>query len=243
MRMLQAEGIQILVGAEVLHVVGRSGDQVSLRVRVNNDVLTLEGSHILVAAGRIPNTSGIGLDIAGVALDARGYIRVNEQLETTAPGVWALGECAGSPQFTHAAFDDFRIIRDNLAGQSRGTSGRLMPYCMFTDPPLGRVGLSETDASRMGIAVRVAKLSVSAVLRAWTTNERVGLLKALVDADSDRLLGFAMLGADAGEVMAVVQTAMIAELPFTALRDAVIAHPTMAEGLIALLSNVPPRTA
>jgi pyruvate/2-oxoglutarate dehydrogenase complex dihydrolipoamide dehydrogenase (E3) component len=178
--------------------------------------------------------------VTGVELDARGYIRVNERLETTAPDVWAIGECAGSPQFTHASVDDFRIIRDNLAGRRRTTSDRLVPYCLFTDPLLARVGLSETEAQRQGIAVRVAKLPMSAVLRTEATDETQGFMKALVGAD-DCVLGFTMIGSEAGEVMAAVQTAMLAKLPYQHLRDAVIAHLTMAEGLGPLLSNVPAR--
>src|SRR5215472_4999780 len=145
-RILSDEGIQILVAAETLNVEGRSGQEVSLTVRTPSGEQKIEGSDILSAAGRVANTAGIGLEGAGVELDARGYIRVNERLETTAPNVWAIGECAGSPQFTHASEDDFRIIRDNLAGASRSMRGRLVPYCMFTEPPLAHVGLSERDA-------------------------------------------------------------------------------------------------
>ena len=191
----------------------------------------IEGSDILVAAGRIPNTAGIGLEEAGVELDAHGYIRVNERLETTAPDVWAIGECAGSPQFTHVSIDDFRIIRDNLAGGNRSTRDRLVPYCMFTEPPLARVGLSEGEAQRQGVAVRVARLPMSAVRRTATTDETQGFMKVLVGGSDDRILGFTMIGAEAGEVMAAVQTAMLADLPYPRLRDAVLAHPTMAEGL------------
>ena len=202
---------------------------------------TIGGSDILVAAGRTPNTAGIGLELAGVALDARGYDAVNDRLETSASGAWGIGECAGSPQFTHVSFDDFRIVRDNIAGGTRTTRDRLVPYAMFTDPPLARVGLSETEVRHRGIAVRVAKLPIVAVLRSRTTPETRGFMKALVEADGDRILGFAMLSAEAGEVMAVVQTAALAGMLYTGLRDANIAHPTMAEGLVALFSNVPAR--
>ncbi len=153
-RVLSAEGIEILLDAEVLSVRGRSGEAVSLVVRTISGERTVDGSDILVAAGRVPNTAGIGLEDAGVELDDRGYIRVNERLETSAPGVWALGECAGSPQFTHVSEDDFRIVRDNLAGGKRSTRDRLVPYCMFTDPPLAHVGLSERDAERQGVKAR-----------------------------------------------------------------------------------------
>jgi pyruvate/2-oxoglutarate dehydrogenase complex dihydrolipoamide dehydrogenase (E3) component len=239
-RILSDEGIQILVAAETLNVNGRSGEAVSLTVRTTSGEQKIEGSDILVASGRVANTAGIELEQAGVKLDAHGYIRVNERLETTAPGVWAMGECAGSPQFTHVSHDDFRIIRDNLAGGNRSTRDRLVPYCMFTDPPLAHVGLKESDAQHQGMAARVAKLPTSAVLRAETTDETQGFMKVLVGSD-DRILGFTMIGAEAGEVMTVVQTAMLAGLPFPKLRDAVIAHPTMAEGLGTLFSNVPAR--
>lgn len=239
-RILTDEGIDILVSAVARRVEGRSGKNVRLLVCTPSGEQTIEGSDILVAAGRTPNTSGIGLEAAGVELDNNGYIRVSERLETTAPGVWAIGECAGSPQFTHVSFDDFRIIRDNLAGASRTTRGRVIPFCMFTDPELARVGLSEREARHQGIEVRVAKLPMSAVLRTHTIDERQGFMKALVAVRDDRILGFTMIGAEAGEVVAVVQMAMLGGLPFTALRDAVITHPTMAEGLGSLFSNVPP---
>ncbi|HWX27870.1 MAG TPA: FAD-dependent oxidoreductase [Steroidobacteraceae bacterium] len=239
-RILGDEGIQILVAAETLNVNGRSGEEVSLTVRTPSGEQKIEGSDLLVAVGRAPNTAGIGLGEAGVALDGRGYIRVNERLETTAPGVWAIGECAGSPQFTHISVDDFRIIRDNLSGGNHSTRDRLVAYCVFTDPPLARVGLSEREAQRQGVTARVAKLPTSAVLRTEATDETQGFMKALVGSD-DRILGFTMIGAEAGEVMAVVQTAMLADLPYPKLRDAALAHPTMAEGLGSLFSNVPAR--
>jgi pyruvate/2-oxoglutarate dehydrogenase complex dihydrolipoamide dehydrogenase (E3) component len=241
-RILRDEGIEILTGAEPLKVDGRSGQGVRVTLRTSSGEQVIEGSDLLVAVGRTPNTAGIGLEEAGVALDARGYIRVNERLETTAPGVWAMGDCAGSPQFTHVAGDDFRIVRDNLGGGNRSTRDRLVPYCMFTDPPLAHVGLSERDAQRNGIAVRVAKLPVSAVLRTEATDETQGFMKALVGADDDRILGFTMIGAEAGEVMASVQTAMLAKLPYQTLRDAILTHPTMAEGLGPLFENVPQRS-
>jgi pyruvate/2-oxoglutarate dehydrogenase complex dihydrolipoamide dehydrogenase (E3) component len=237
-RVLGGEGIRFLVGTEPINVHGRSGEEVSVTVRTPSGEEKIEGSDILVAVGRVPNTAGIGLEEAGVELDARGYIRVNERLETTAPDVWAIGECAGSPQFTHVSVDDFRIIRNNLAGEGhRSTRDRLVPYCMFTDPPLAHVGLSEAEAQRHGVAVRVATLPMSAVLRTEATDEKQGFMKVLVGSD-DRILGFTMIGSEAGEVMAAVQTAMLANLPYPVLRDAVISHLTIAEGLGPLLSNV-----
>jgi pyruvate/2-oxoglutarate dehydrogenase complex dihydrolipoamide dehydrogenase (E3) component len=239
-RILVGEGIDVLVDAETRRVHGRSGEKVSLVVHTPFGEEQVDGTDILVAVGRTPNTAGIGLERAGVELDERGYIRVNEHLQTSAPDVWAIGECAGSPQFTHVSADDFRIIRDNLAGGSRTTRGRLVPYCMFTDPALAHVGLSEGDARRLKISARVARLPMSAVLRTQTTGEKEGFMKALVDKD-DRILGFTMVGAEAGEVVAVVQTAMLAGLPYWQLRDAVLAHPTMAEGLEPLFSSLPRR--
>ena len=240
-RILSDEAIQVLVEAELLQVLGRSGDKVTLAVRTPSGEQRIDGSDILVAAGRIPNTAGIGLEEAGVKLDGRGYIRVNGRLETSAPDVWALGECAGSPQFTHISEDDFRIIRDNFAGENRSTRDRLVPYCMFTDPPLARVGLNEGEAERQGVIVRVAKLPMSSVLGAQATDQREGFMKALVGDGDDRILGFTMVGATAGEVMAVVHIAMLAGLSYSRLADADFAHPTMAEGLSSLFSSVPPR--
>lgn len=242
-RLLDDEGIETIVEAELLRVEGVSGEKVSLSMRTASGDKTIAGSDILVAVGRIPNTAGIGLEAAGVEVDARGYIRVNERLESSAPKVWALGECAGSPQFTHISEDDFRIVRDNLAGGQRSTRDRLVPYCMFTDPPLAHVGLSEREAERQGIIARVARLPTSAVLRAQATGDQRGFMKVLVGENDDRILGFTMIGAEAGEVMGVVQTAMLAGLPYWRLRDAPFAHPTMAEGLGLLLANVAARAA
>ena len=242
-RILTDEGIQFLSAVEAHNVHGRSGEAVRVAIRTPSGEQEIEGSDILVAAGRVPNTQDVGLETAGVALDPRGYIRVNDRLETAVANVWAMGDCAGSPQFTHVAGDDFRIIRDNLAGGTRSTRGRLVPYCVFTDPQLAHVGLSEREAQRDGIAVRVAKLAMSAVLRTEATDERQGFMKAIVAQDDDRILGFTMIGAEAGEVTAAVQTAILANLPYQELRDAILTHPTMAEGLGSLFETVPPRSA
>ena len=238
--LMHDEGIEVHLNAKVLGVSGRSGASISVRLQTPAGEQTLEATDILVAAGRTPNTHGIGLDLASVDLDERGYITVGDQLQTSASGVWAIGECAGSPQFTHVSFDDFRIVRDALTGGTRTKRDRLIPYCMYTDPPLAHVGLSERDAQRQGIAVRIARLPIAAVLRSRTISETRGFMKALIEADGDRILGFTMIGPESGEVMAVVQTAMLAGMPYIALRDAILAHPTMAEGLGPLLSNAPP---
>ena len=239
--LMQDEGITVHLSTTLEEVTGRSGEAVTVRLRSPAGVQEIGGSDLLVATGRIPNTAGVGLAQAGIKCDTRGYIAVNDRLETTAPGVWAIGECAGSPQFTHASMDDYRVIRDNLAGGARSTSDRMMPYCMYTDPPLARVGLSEAQAAAGGLTTRIAKIPTMAVLRSRTLSETRGFLKAVIGED-DRILGFTMFGPDAGEVMTVVQTAMMADMPFTRLRDAVIAHPTMAEGLNVLFGSLPSRT-
>lgn len=233
------DGIDVITSAAVTAVEGRAGERVRAAIRAEASEQMLAGSDLLVATGRAPNTNGIGLDRAGVEVDSRGYIRVNERLETSAPGVWAMGECAGSPQFTHAAFDDFRVVRDNLDGGHRTTRDRLIPYCVFIDPELGRVGLNETEAKQKRVDVRVVQLPITSVLRARALGETRGFMKMLLDADGDRIVGFTMLGHEAGEVIAVVQTAMLAGLPYTGLRDAIFTHPTMTEGLNVLLANVP----
>lgn len=236
---LAAEGIEILVGTEVVKVEGKSDEGVRVTVRTSEGARDIACSDLLVATGRTPNTAGIGLDTAGVALDTRGYIKVNDRLESTADDVWALGECAGSPQFTHVSEDDFRIVRDNLAGGNRSTRSRLVPFCLFTDPQVARVGMNEREARQAGIAVRVARLPMTGVLRTWTMGEQRGFMKLLVEQRSDRIVGFSMIGPEAGEVMAAVQTAMLAHAPYTLLRDAVLTHPTMAEGLGGLFAAVP----
>jgi len=233
------EGIELVMSAEVSQVEGTSGKSLTLHIRQGDSTRIVQGTDLLVAAGRTPNTDSIGLDLAGVELTAQGYIKVNERLETTAPDVWAIGECAGSPQFTHIAFDDFRIIRDNLAGGDRVTTGRQVPYCLFTDPELARIGLNETEAKASGIPYRLAKIPMAADLRTRTLSETRGFMKALIDTESDRILGFTIFGVDGGEIMGAVQIAMIAGLPYTGLRDAVLTHPTLLEGLVVLFSSVP----
>ena len=231
------DGIEIVLAAKATAVEGRSGDAVTLRLRQEGSDRVLRGTDLLVAAGRVPQTAGIGLEIAGVKVDARAFIEVDERLATSAPGIWALGEAAGSPMFTHVAHDDARVAISVILGGDRTTRSRLVPYVVFTDPELARVGLSEADAQRQGLAVRVVRLPMSGVPRARTLSQTRGFMKAVIDKASDRILGFAMLGAHAGEVMSVVQVAMLGGLPFTVLRDGIIAHPTMAEGLNLLFAN------
>lgn len=238
--LFREEGIDLVLGARCMNVEGTSGQSVKLRVVRDSGDSSLEGTDLLVATGRTANTENIGLELAGVELTDRGYVKVNERLETTAPDVWAMGDCAGSPLFTHIAFDDFRVVRDNLAGGHRVTTGRQVPFCMFTDPELARVGVSETEAREKGIAYRLAKIPMAANLRARTLSEMRGFMKALIDAKSDRILGFTIFGVGGGEIMACVQIAMIAGLPYTGLREAILTHPTLPEGLITLFSGVPP---
>ena len=238
-RLFEDEGIDVILNAQVKRISGKSGQSVTIVLEHNRVEKTLAGSHLLVAAGRIPNTEGLGLELAGVELTDRGYVKVNERLQTTAPGVWAIGEIAGSPQFTHVSIDDFRVVRDNLNGGSRVTTNRQVPFCLFTDPEFARVGLSETEAKMRGIAYRLFKVPMEAVLRARTLSETRGFLKAVVETDGDRILGFTAFGVGAGEIMSSVQIAMIAGLPYTALREAILTHPTLVEGLAPLFSSVP----
>jgi pyruvate/2-oxoglutarate dehydrogenase complex dihydrolipoamide dehydrogenase (E3) component len=237
--LFEDEGINIVLNARVKGVSGRSGKSVRIVIEQDGVEKILDGTHLLVAAGRSPNTEGIGLDLAGVELTESGHIKVNERLQTTAPGVWAIGEVAGSPQFTHVSVDDFRVVHGSITGGKRVTTGRLVPFCLFTDPEFARVGLSEKEAKAQGIAYRLFKIPMEAVMRASTLSETRGFLKALVEADGDRILGFTGFGVGAGEVLSSVQIAMVAELPYAALRDAMLTHPTLVEGLIPLFSSVP----
>jgi pyruvate/2-oxoglutarate dehydrogenase complex dihydrolipoamide dehydrogenase (E3) component len=239
MEAFASEGIEVLLDTRVRDVTGLSGQKVRVVVECRHAQQMIEGSDLLVATGRAPNTQNIGLEKAGVELDGNGNIKVNERLETSAPDVWAMGDCAGSPKFTHVAYDDFRVVRDNLNGGNRTTRDRLIPFCMFTDPELARVGLNETEAKGRGIAYRLAKLPMAAVLRAVALGETRGSIKMLVAAESDRILGFSAYGTEASEMMAAVQTAMLGGLPYTVLRDAIFTHPTVAEGLVFLLASVP----
>ncbi len=236
------EGIRVVTSATLQRVAGTSGDSVTLSMSQQGQEITLEGSHLLAATGRTPNTNDLGLHLAGVETTARGFVKVNERLETSAPGVWAVGDCAGSPHFTHIAFDDFRIVRDNLAGGNRVTTGRQVPFCAFTDPEFARVGLSETEAKTLGISYTLAKLPMSGVLRTRTLSETRGFLKVLIEPESERILGFAALGVNAGEMLPAIQLAMTANLPYTLLRDGILTHPTIAEGLIPLFNQIPSKT-
>ena len=235
--LLHDEGIHLVLNAKVKSVSGRSGESVRVLVEQNQEDVTVEGTHLLVAMGRAPNTRDIGLELIGVELTEHGYIRVNERLETTAPGVWAIGEVAGSPQFTHISEDDFRVVRDNMLGGNHVTTGRQVPFCLFTDPEFARVGPTEKEAKAKGIAYRLFRIPMTAMLRARSLMETRGFMKCLVERDSDQILGFAAFGVGAGELMGCVQIAMLGRMPYTSLRDAVLAHPTIPEGLVALFSS------
>jgi pyruvate/2-oxoglutarate dehydrogenase complex dihydrolipoamide dehydrogenase (E3) component len=237
--LFRAEGITVHLESQIRSVEGESGRQVRIVTAGPDGERVVEGTDLLVGVGRTPNTSGIGLEQAGVKLTENGYIAVDERLATTAENVWAMGECAGSPQFTHAAFDDFRVVHENLTGGDRTTTDRLVPYCMYTDPELARVGYSESDARRRGIGYRLLTLPMAAVLRTRTISEPQGFMKMLIAEDSDEILGFTVLGAEASELLAAVQTAMVGRIPYTALRQGIYAHPTAAEGLTFLLRNTP----
>ena len=227
------EGIEVRTGTTVHRVEGQSGKS----VRLHTSAGVIEGTDLLAAGGRTPNTDGLGLAAAGVELDGHGHIKVDDRRRTTAEGVWAVGDCAGGPYFTHISFDDFRVVLDNLSGGNRTTTGRQVPFCLFTDPELARVGLSEREAKERGIRYRLAKIPMEQVLRTHTLSETRGFMKALVETDGGRILGFTAFGVDAGEVMAAVQVAMVGNLPYTVLRDMVLTHPTIAEGLGELFAN------
>jgi pyruvate/2-oxoglutarate dehydrogenase complex dihydrolipoamide dehydrogenase (E3) component len=235
------EGIEGLLGTHVSQVEGHSSKELRVYAKDSPGERIIEGTHLLVSVGRTLNTKGIGLEQVGVELDERGYIKVNDRLETTASNVWAMGDCAGSPQFTHVAYHDFRVVRDNLKGGNRTTKDRIVPFCMFTDPELARVGRNETEAKRDKIEYRVAKLPMANVLRTHTIAEPRGFMKMLIGKDSDEIVGFTAFGIEASELMAAVQTAMVGRLPYTVLRDAIFAHPTMSEGLVYLLGQVESR--
>lgn len=205
------ERIEVVLNAGIERVSGRSGDHVQVVFGDGSGEKTIEGTHLLVASGRTPNTENIRLELAGVELTRDGYVKVNERLETSAPGAWAVGDVTGEPMFTHISFDDFPVIRDNINGGNHVTTGRQVPFCVFTDPEFARIGLSERQAQDRGIAYRMFKIPMEAVLRAHTLSETRGFLKALVEIDGDRILGFAAFGVDGGEMMSAIQIAMLAE--------------------------------
>jgi pyruvate/2-oxoglutarate dehydrogenase complex dihydrolipoamide dehydrogenase (E3) component len=230
-KILREDGIEIAVNTKATRV-DQSDGKIRLEILSGENSTTLNGSHLLVATGRVPNSDTLNLNAAGVRTDPHGFISVNDRLETGVDGIYALGDVKGGPAFTHIAYDDFRIVRSNvLEGKSASSKGRQVPYCLFIDPQLGRIGLTESEARAQGRNIRVAKLPMTSVARAIEVDETRGFMKAVVDAETNQILGAAVLGIEGGEVMSVLETAMIGKLPYTALRDATYAHPTLSESL------------
>jgi pyruvate/2-oxoglutarate dehydrogenase complex dihydrolipoamide dehydrogenase (E3) component len=237
-KILREDGLEVLLEAQATRVENADG-RIRLYAQTPDGERRLEGTHLLAAAGRTPNTERLDLAAAGVLTDAKGYVPVNERLETNVPGIYALGDVKGGPAFTHISYDDFRIIRTNLLeGGHATTKERLVPYVVYTDPQLGRVGMSEAEAAAAGHKVKVAKMPMSHVARAIETGETRGLMKAVVDAESGQILGCAVLGAQGGEIMSMLEIAVMGKLPYTVLRDAVFAHPTFAESLNNLFGSL-----
>jgi pyruvate/2-oxoglutarate dehydrogenase complex dihydrolipoamide dehydrogenase (E3) component len=239
---LAREGIKFLTRTSVTQVSGISGDEVTVSLS-GAEATTIRGSHLLAATGRTPNTSGIGLAEAGIKLTERGHVSVDEQLRTSVDGVFAVGDCAGSPHFTHIAYDDFRLVSSYLTGSPRpgGKAGRQVPSVLFTHPELAQVGLREKEAKARGVPYRLTKLPMAAFLRTRTHGQMEGFAKALVEENGNQILGLTALGEGAGELLPVVQLAMKLGIPYTELADLVITHPTLNEGLVALFSSVPPK--
>ena len=230
-KILRQDGVEVLLNTKATRV-DQSGEMIELQVPPGDKSTTLTGSHFLVATGRVPNSDTLSLSVAGVQTDEHGFIQVNDRLETTAEGIYALGDIKGGPAFTHISYDDFRIIRANLLeGKAASTKDRQVPYCVFIDPQLGRIGMTENEARAQGRKIRIAKLPMTSVARALEVDETRGFMKAVVDAETNQILGAAVLGIEGGEVMSVLETAMMGKLPYSALRDATYAHPTLAESL------------
>jgi pyruvate/2-oxoglutarate dehydrogenase complex dihydrolipoamide dehydrogenase (E3) component len=232
------DGVDIFLNTRA-EAVTTTGSQIVLNARAKTgETRTLQGSHLLLATGRVPNVEALNLTSANIAMDDRGFIKVNSKLETNTPGVYALGDINGGPAFTHISYDDFRILRTNLIDKgSATTDGRLLPYTIFIDPQLGRVGITEAQADEQYKNVRVAKMNMTSVARALEVGESRGFMKAIVDAGTDQILGAAVLGIEGGELMSMLQLAMMSKMPFTTLRDAIFAHPTLAESLNNLFTH------
>ena len=236
-KILTEDGIEVLLEAETF-AVDASGGSVQLSLKEGAETRTLTGSHLLVAVGRVPNTDALNPSAAGVATDEHGYIKVNDYLETSTPGIYALGDVKGGPAFTHISYDDSRIIDANLLrGERRSIKDRILPYTVFIDPQLGRIGLTETEARDKGLNIRVAKMPMAHVARAIETAETRGFMKILVDRDTEQILGAAVLGLEGGEVATIIQIAMQGKLPYTAFRDGIFSHPTLAESLNNIFFN------
>lgn len=232
LEIMKDEGIDVLLDSEPLQIRSAGGNRISLTVRSSEKETTLAGSHLLLATGRLPNTPDLNLEKAGIQVDGRGFVRVDSRLETTSKGIYAIGDVKGGPAFTHISYDDFRVLKQNLLnGGSSTIEERFVPYVVFIDPQLGRIGLSEKEASSQGRDFRVAKLPFNRVARAIETDETRGVMKALVDSKTDQIIGAAILGVEGGEIMSAIQIAMMGGLPYTTLRDGIFAHPTLVESL------------
>lgn len=238
-KILREDGLDVLLDSTALRVRRGASGKIEMDARTAQGERTISATHLLVATGRVPNTDSLNLAAAGVKLDKRGFITANDKLETNVPGIYALGDVKGGPQFTHISYDDFRIIRSNLIeGNGAGVDGRMVPYTVFLDPQLGRIGLSEQEAREQGCKIKVAKMPMAHVARALEMDESRGFMKAIVDADSGQILGAAVLGIEGGEIMAVFQVAMMGNVPYQKLRDGIFAHPTLAEALNNLFASL-----
>jgi pyruvate/2-oxoglutarate dehydrogenase complex dihydrolipoamide dehydrogenase (E3) component len=234
---LREDGITVLTSSAPLRVEPADGGRVRLTVGTQDGQRQLEGSHLLSAIGRIPNTEALTPEAAGIRLNDRGFIEVDEHLQTSAPGVYAMGDVTGAPAFTHSSYDDYRVLHANLISHEKAsTRDRIVPYAVFIDPQLGRVGMTEREARTQGRAIRVAKLPMNAVIRAIETGETRGFMKAIVDADNGQILGCAILGSEGGEIMTIIQVAMLGKLTYSAMVDAIFTHPLLAEGLNTLFA-------
>jgi pyruvate/2-oxoglutarate dehydrogenase complex dihydrolipoamide dehydrogenase (E3) component len=234
---LEEDGITVLLNADA-SALSRSNGQIALEIKQGGRTRGITGSHLLAAAGRLPNADSLCLDVAGVEVDQRGYIPTNDRLETNVAGVYAVGDVRPGPKFTHISYDDYRILKTNLIdGGQRSVDDRPVPYTVFIDPQLGRVGMTEAQAREAGREIRVASIPMSSVARAVETDESRGMMKAIIDPASDRILGAAILGLEGGEIASMLQIAMMGNLPYTALRDGVFPHPGLAEGLNTLFGS------
>jgi pyruvate/2-oxoglutarate dehydrogenase complex dihydrolipoamide dehydrogenase (E3) component len=238
-KILREDGVAILFNTETTRVAAGASGGVTLTIREAGGERALHGSHLLVATGRVPNTERLNLSAAGVAVDSRGYTPVNERLETNMPGVYAIGDMKGGPAFTHISYDDFRILRENLLhGGNASTAGRLVPNVVFMDPQLGTVGMTESEARKAGRSIRVARLPMTWVARALEMDETRGFMKAVVDAETKQILGCAILGVEGGEIMSALELAMIGNVPYTTIKEAIFAHPTLSESLNNLFMSL-----
>jgi pyruvate/2-oxoglutarate dehydrogenase complex dihydrolipoamide dehydrogenase (E3) component len=239
-KVLEVEGVRFLLNARTTRV-DKDGGQVVLSIETDKGPETLRGSHLLVATGRRPNTDDLGLDKAGVETTGPGFVKVNNRLETNVPGIWALGDVKGGPAFTHISFNDFQILYGNLIeGKNQTIDHRLVPYAVFTDPQLGRVGMTEKEARASGRRLKIGKIPMTWVARAIERDETAGLMKIVVDAENDRILGAAILATEGGELIQILGAVMLAGAPYTLLKGAIYIHPTLAEGFWTLMEEVKP---